>query len=58
VASEEGKKKYPELHALAEELARKFLKEIDERAGQVKSKMPYRAQYTLEEVVRIMEQQI
>lgn len=58
MASEEGRRKYPELHALAEELAREFLARIEERAGQVESEMPYKRQYTLEEVVRLLEAQI
>lgn len=51
-------RKYPELDKLVKQLADKFIKEINNSVKDVKSEMPYKAQYVLEEIVRKLEKLI
>lgn len=47
--------KYPELDKIAKTVAIKTCKEINKCVRDVKSEMPYKAQYVLEETIKILE---
>jgi hypothetical protein len=47
-------KKYPELMKLANRIAKDVAKEINKEAPKIKSEMPYRQQFVLEEVINIL----
>ena len=47
--------KYPELYSISEEVAQMVATEINQRVQSVESEMPYKAQYVLEELIRILE---
>lgn len=53
-----GHEQYPELDKLAEEISGIVGREINRRVRNVTSKMPYKAQYVLEEVIRHLEEQV
>ena len=53
-----GVESYPELIKIAKEIADETVEEINEEVQDVKSKMPYKAQFVLEEVVRDLESRI
>lgn len=48
-------KKYPELSKLARELAHDLVKEINQKAPKIKSEMPYREQFVLEEIIELLK---
>lgn len=51
-------RKYPELDRLAVEVTADVIRMIDKRAANVKSEMPHRRLYVLEEVVRMLAERI
>lgn len=51
-------KKYPELDKIAKDIAKKTGDMINASVRNVKSEMPYKAQYVLEEVVNILKDAI
>jgi hypothetical protein len=53
-----GHEQYPELDDLAEEIAGLVGREINKRVRTINSKMPYKAQYVLEEVIKHLEEQV
>ncbi len=54
----QGHDQYPELDKLALEIAHVVSKEINKRVKDVKSKMPYKAQYVLEELIHHLEEMV
>ena len=48
-------KKYPELDTIANEMACETLAKINAKTRDIKSEMPYRAQYVLEELIKHLE---
>jgi len=55
IAEESQQSRYPELYSISEEVAQQVLKEINQRVQSVESKMPYKAQWTLEELIEILK---
>lgn len=55
MAKENVIKKYPELDAIAAEIACDTFAKCNAKTRDVKSEMPYRAQYVLEEVIKHLE---
>jgi hypothetical protein len=53
-----AKSKYPELDKIAKTISIKTCKEINKCVRDVKSEMPYKAQYVLEETIKILEKQV
>jgi len=51
----DGQKQYPELDELARNIAQEIGRMINGSAFQIKSEMPYKSQYVLEEVIRHLE---
>ena len=49
------KKQYPELDEIAMNIAQEIGRMINGSVFQIKSEMPYRSQYVLEEVIRYLE---
>jgi len=49
------KSEYPELDKVANEITIEVIKLINDKALMVESKMPYRAQYVLEEIIKNLE---
>ena len=49
---------YPELDDIAKGLAYEVSTEINKRASAVTSKMPYKAQYVLEELIKLLQQKV
>jgi hypothetical protein len=49
------KSKYPELDKIANEITIEVVKLINDKALKVESKMPYRAQYVLEQIIKNLE---
>jgi hypothetical protein len=49
-------KKYPELDEIATSIALITVSEINNQTKDVKSEMPYKAQYVLEEVIKKLEE--
>jgi len=50
--------KYPELRKIADKIADETAEKINKEVKDVNSKMPYKAQWVLEEVVRDLEERI
>jgi len=50
--------KYPELDEISKDLACEVPTEINKRASAVTSKMPYKAQYVLEELIKLLQQKV
>lgn len=48
-------KKYPELDKIAKDLAYDIGQDINKRIKNVKSDMPYKAQYVLEELIKHLQ---
>lgn len=48
-------KKYPELDKIVDALAKSVTDDINKQAEAVKSEMPYKAQYILEELIKKLE---
>ena len=49
---------FPELDKVSLELAHVVSKEINKRVKSIKSEMPYKAQYVLEELIRHLEEMV
>ena len=47
--------KYPELDTIADRMCDEVCEQINAAVADVKSEMPYRAQYVLEELIRRLE---
>jgi len=50
--------KYPNLDKLAAQLADELCRKINDQAPKIESEMPYKAQYTLEEIIKILEARV
>lgn len=50
--------KYPELDKIAREIAKNTGNEINKRVKNVKSEMTYKAQYVLEELIKILQEAV
>jgi hypothetical protein len=50
--------KYPELDDIAKGLAYEVSMEINKRTAAVTSEMPYKAQYVLEELIKLLQQKV
>ena len=50
--------KYPELNKIAREIADHTCQEINKRMKDINSEMPYRKQYVLEEVIKILRSKV
>lgn len=50
--------KYPELRTIVDRLSREFVTKINAEAGKVKSEMPYKAQWILEELIKDLQQRV
>lgn len=50
--------KYPELTKVANELATQVLQAINKQAPEIESEMPYKAQFILEEVIKILKSHV
>lgn len=48
-------KKYPELDKLVDTLEKYIVDDINDKAEKVKSEMPYKSQYVLEELIKRLE---
>jgi hypothetical protein len=55
MAKEDVIKKYPELDEIAKEIACDTLTKCNAKTRDVKSEMPYKAQYVLEELIKHLE---
>lgn len=51
-------KKYPELDKIAKIYADEIYTEIGKRTSKIDSKMPYKAQYVLEELIKHLEKAV
>lgn len=51
-------KSYPELDKVARKIAKQTGILINKEANKVKSKMPYKSQYILEELIKILEKAV
>ena len=49
---------YPELDDIAKGLAYEVSTEINKRTAAVTSAMPYKAQYVLEELIKLLQQKV
>ncbi len=49
---------YPELYKIAQAVADNTCKKINERTADVKSEMPYKAQWVLEETIKILQERV
>lgn len=54
----EGSGKYPELDKIAKKLAEEVAVKINESIEGVDSKMPYKAQYVLEEIIKDLQARV
>ena len=50
--------KYPELDEISSDLAYEVPLEINKRTAAVTSAMPYKAQYVLEELIKLLQQKV
>lgn len=55
MANENVIKKYPELDEIAKEIAIDVITKCNSKTRDIKSEMPYKAQFVLEEVIKILE---
>jgi len=53
-----GLQRYPEFKPLVDEIVRAVLTKINADARKIESEMPYKAQFTLEEVIRELETRV
>ena len=53
-----GLERYPEFKKLVMEIANETCKKINAEAPKIKSDMPYKCQFTLEEVIRVLESRV
>jgi len=52
------KEQYPELYDAAVEISKETARQINAAAQRIESKMPYKAQAILEEVIKILESKV
>lgn len=50
--------RYPEFKPLVDKLVHSVILEINAEARKIESEMPYKAQFTLEEVIRELEERV
>ena len=50
--------KYPEFEKLVMEIVEEVCEKINNKAINIKSKMPYKTQFTLEEVIKKLEERV
>jgi len=55
---ETGTKRYPEFKPLVDKIVRQVAIAINSEANKIKSDMPYKAQFTLEEVIRELQERV
>lgn len=55
---ETGMKRYPEFKPLVDKLVRQICVAINAEVGKIKSEMPYKAQFTLEEIIRELKERV
>jgi hypothetical protein len=55
---ETGLKRYPEFKPLVDKLVHAVCRQINAEANAIKSEMPYKAQFTLEEVIRELKERV
>ena len=55
---ETGLKRYPEFKPLVDKVVRATLTAINAEASKVQSEMPYKAQFTLEEIIRELQERV
>jgi uncharacterized protein (DUF608 family) len=53
-----GLTRYPEFHPLVQEITHMVIEKINAEANKIESKMPYKAQFTLEEVIRELSDRV
>jgi hypothetical protein len=53
-----GLKRYPEFKPLVDKVVVAAIRMINAEAGKINSKMPYKAQFTLEEVIRELQERV
>jgi len=51
-------KEYPELMKIARKIAKQTIETINKESKTVDSKMPYKAQFILEEIIKILEESV
>jgi len=56
--NKETREQYPELDKIAKEIADSTIREINRRANNVTSEMPYKAQHILEEVIKYLQDKV
>jgi len=57
-ASNTSLDRYPEFKELVNDLADDVSKKINKEARKIESKMPYKSQFVLEEVIRLLEDRV
>lgn len=57
-AARNWKTRYPELKTIAESIADATIKAINAAVQRVESEMPYKAQWVLEETIKILESRV
>ena len=55
---ETGLKRYPEFDPLVKELRTHVIREIQAKADQIESQMPYKQQFVLEELIRLLQESV
>jgi hypothetical protein len=53
-----GLKRYPEFKPLVDKIVVSVIREINAEAHKIQSEMPYKAQFTLEEVIRELQDRV
>jgi uncharacterized protein (DUF608 family) len=53
-----GLTRYPEFKALVQEITHMVITKINAEARKIESQMPYKAQFTLEEVIRELQDRV
>jgi uncharacterized protein (DUF608 family) len=53
-----GLTRYPEFNPLVTEIVHMVIQKINAEAGKIESKMPYKAQFTLEEIIRELQDRV
>jgi len=49
---------YPELTSIAKEISKETCIQINTKVKDVESEMPYKAQYVLEELIKLLEEKV
>jgi hypothetical protein len=53
-----GLQRYPEFKPLVDKIVREVLTQINAEARKIQSEMPYKAQFTLEEIIKELETRV